>query len=311
MSNDAPTPARRRRQKLRWAGAAAALVIVTGGLGFGRGLRNATRSIAPAKHPIPPGARADAFARFPDLRDVAFTTSDGLTLRGWFSPGTSRAAVILVHGGEGDRTQLLPEALVLARHGYGFLAYDSRASGESDGDATSWGDHERRDLVAALDFVSAQSEIDPQRIAVLGFSIGGTTAALVAASDARVRAAILAPVWTSLSEELWSKSGRLRWLTYHGWKLGLERAGVDVDGVRPIDVIENVSPRPVLLIAGTRDRDTPVPVMQRMLEAARQPASLWIVPGAEHGTYLKTAPAEYETRVVGFLDAALTDTSGR
>ena len=32
---------------------------------------------------------------------------------------------------------------------------------------------------------------------------------------------------------------------------------------------------------------------------------LWIVPGANHGTYFETAPAEYEARVVAFLDHAL------
>lgn len=297
-------PARRRRW-LRWLGAVAALATVAGGWAIVKGLRLAARSVAPAKHPVAPEARADAFARVPDLQDVAFVTSDGLTLRGWFSRGTRRAAVILVHGGGGDRTQLLPEALVLARHGYGFLAYDSRACGESDGESTSWGDRERRDVVAALDFVSARPEIDAKRIALLGFSIGGTSAALVAASDTRVRAAILAPVWTSLSEEIRSKSGRLAVVTHAVWVSALERAGVDVDAVRPIDHIADVAPRPLLFITGTNDRDTPVPVMQRMFAAAREPKDLWIVPGADHGTYLKAAPAEYETRIIAFLDDAL------
>jgi dipeptidyl aminopeptidase/acylaminoacyl peptidase len=290
---------------LRWLGAGTALAIVAVGWGVVKGLRLAAQSIAPAKHPIPPEARADAFRSVPGLEDIAFVTSDGLTLRGWFSPGTRRAAVILVHGGFGDRTQLLSEALVLARHGYGFLAYDSRANGESDGDVSTWGDRERRDVVAALDFVSARPEIDPRRIALIGFSVGGTSAALVAATDARVRAAILAPVWTSLSEEMWSKSGRLAFLKHAACMYGLRRGGVDVDAVRPIDHIKDVSPRPLLFITGTQDRDTPVPVMQHMFDAAGEPKSLWIVPGADHGTYLKTSPAEYEARVIAFLDAAL------
>jgi alpha-beta hydrolase superfamily lysophospholipase len=55
-------------------------------------------------------------------------------LRGWYAPGQRHAVVILVHGGGGNRLQLYPEARILARHGYGFLLYDSRAHGESDGD---------------------------------------------------------------------------------------------------------------------------------------------------------------------------------
>jgi dipeptidyl aminopeptidase/acylaminoacyl peptidase len=285
--------------------AIAALAIVAMGWGAAKGLHLAALSIAPAKHAISPEVRAEALRRVPDLRDVAFVTSDGLTMRGWFSPGTRRAAVILVHGDGGDRTQLLPEALLLARHGYGFLAFDSRAHGESDGDVTTWGDRERRDVVAALDFVGARPEIDARRIALLGFSVGGTSAALVAASDTRVRAVILAPVWTSLSDEIWDKSGNLPFLRHGPWVFGMKRAGVDVDAVRPIDHIEDVSPRPVFFISGASEVDTPVPVTQRMFAAAREPKSMWIVPGADHGKYLQAAPAEYESRVIAFLDAAL------
>jgi len=305
MPNDASKLAWLLHPWLPWFGAAIALPILAVGWGTVKGLRFAAQWVASARHAIPAEARADAFRRVPDLQDVAFVTSDGLTLRGWFSPGTRGAAVIFVHGGGGDRTQLFPEALVVARHGYGFLVYDSRANGESDGDVTSWGDRERRDVVAALDFVGARPEIDLRRIALLGFSIGGSSAALVAASDTRVRAAILAPVWTSLSEELWNKGGRFPFLTYAPMMFGLARAGVDVRAVRPIDRIADMSPRPVFFITGTSDWDTPVPVTQRMFDAAREPKSLWIVPGADHGKYLKTAPAEYEFRVTAFLDDAL------
>jgi dipeptidyl aminopeptidase/acylaminoacyl peptidase len=259
------------------------------------------------RHAIPAQVREEALRDVPDLREIAFQTSDGLTLRGWFTPGKRRAAVVLVHGGWGDRTQLLPEARIMVRHGYGFLTYDSRANGESDGDLNTLGDRERRDVVAALDVASAQPEIDPKRIALLGFSIGGSSAALVAAADPRVSAAILAPVWTSLEDETKSKAGRLGPLSW-GIQLWVMRsAGVDVDAVRPIDHIHEIAPRPVLFITGTNDQDTPPPVMQRMFDAAGSPKSLWIVEGAEHGTYAKTAPAEYEKRVVAFLD----DTIGK
>jgi fermentation-respiration switch protein FrsA (DUF1100 family) len=59
------------------------------------------------------------------------------------------------------------------------------------------------------------------------------------------------------------------------------------------------------MITGTLDDDTPVPVMQRLFDAAGEPKALWVVPGARHGTYIQVAPAEYEARVVSFLDGAL------
>jgi hypothetical protein len=60
-----------------------------------------------------------------------------------------------------------------------------------------------------------------------------------------------------------------------------------------------------LMIAGTADSDTPLPVMREMYAHARAPKSLWIVEGSEHGRYLATAPAEYEKRVIDFMDRAI------
>jgi len=36
-----------------------------------------------------------------------------------------------------------------------------------------------------------------------------------------------------------------------------------------------------------------------------EPKELWVVHGARHGDYLSVAPAEYEARVVAFLERAL------
>jgi fermentation-respiration switch protein FrsA (DUF1100 family) len=64
------------------------------------------------------------------------------------------------------------------------------------------------------------------------------------------------------------------------------------------------------MIAGTRDENTPLPVMQRLFAAAGHPKELWVVEGAVHGGYVATAPSEYESRVIGFLDRALPIDSG-
>jgi dipeptidyl aminopeptidase/acylaminoacyl peptidase len=254
--------------------------------------------------PVPPDLEARALAEIPGLEEITLRTSDGLSLRGWFLPGTLRAAVILVHGGGGNRLQMLPETRVLSRHGYGILAYDSRASGESDGDGVTWGDGEQRDLTAALDYVSTRSEIDPARIAVLGFSIGGSTVAMTASRDPRPRAVILYATWPSLADEMRFKLGRYNPV---GWapELAMRLDGVAADNVRPIDAIGAIHPRPLLMITGELDPDTPVPIMRRLFDAAGEPKELWVVPRANHGGYAEASPAEYESRVTAFLDRAL------
>src|SRR3982751_103797 len=57
------------------------------------------------------------------LRDATFS-SGATTLRGWYIPTKSGAAVVAVHGSGGDRRDLLPEARLLAAAGYGVLLYD-------------------------------------------------------------------------------------------------------------------------------------------------------------------------------------------
>ena len=59
-------------------------------------------------------------------RDVRLTTSDGLRLHAWYVPSRNRAAVIAFPG----RSQPVPHARLLIRHGYGVLMLDRR--GEAD-----------------------------------------------------------------------------------------------------------------------------------------------------------------------------------
>ena len=270
-----------------------------------RAARRAMRMVHPARVRAPAAAQEQARAQVRDLEEVTLRTADGLTLRGWFSPGRRRAAVVLVHGGDGHRAQLLAEALLLARAGYGFVAYDSRASGDSDGDLMTMGDHEQRDLAAALDFLAARPEIDPRRIAVLGFSIGGSTATMTAAADPRVAAVILYATWLSLEAEMKHKMRKYGALSWGPTLFVLRQAGVDLARVRPIDRLRAIAPRPLLMIAGTADEDTPLGIMQQLYASAGPPKELWVVPGAGHGGYLDVAPTEYQARVIGFLDRTI------
>ena len=289
-----------------WLGAAAALALASPAAIFVHASWRGNQLTRRSPSLIDPKGEAEARAELPGLESVELHTSDGLRLRGWLSPGQNRAAVILVHGGGGNRLALLPEARILARHGYGVLLYDSRAQGESDGARVTWGDREQRDLSAALDLVSKRPEIDPGRIAVLGFSIGGSTASLTAARDPRARAVILHATWSSLEDEVHYNFAKYGWLSWWPALIMIRRAGVDLANVRPIDHIQEIAPRPLLMIAGAADTDTPVPVMQRLFSAAGEPKQLWIEPGATHGSYVAPDPTGYEAHVIGFLDAAFS-----
>jgi dipeptidyl aminopeptidase/acylaminoacyl peptidase len=252
--------------------------------------------------------RPEATGELAGLEDVAFTSQDGLTLRGWYVPSRNRAAVVLVHGFAGNRAQLLFEARLLARAGYGVLLFDLRAHGDSDGDRVMWGDRERLDVTAALDFVSARLDVDPARVGLFGFSMGGTTSLLVASADARVKAVAAAGAYPALEADVYSGYGRWGALSAEPVLWTLRRAGVDVDAVRPIDGMCRLQGRPLLLVNGDVDPDAPAKLQASLFRAACEPKALWVVPGAGHGEYAKVAPEEYARRLRQHFDAALLGT---
>lgn len=262
----------------------------------------------PLERPAPTGELSG-------LEDVSFETSDGLMLRGWYVPSRNRAVVVLVHGFAENRAQLLFEARALARAGFGVLLFDLRAHGESDGDRVTWGDSERRDVTAALDFASRRPDVDPARLGLFGFSMGGTTSLLVASADARVKAVAAAGAYPALEADVYSGYGRWGALSAEPVLWTLRHAGVDVKAVRPIDGMCGLRGRPLLLVNGDVDPDAPAKLQASLFRAACEPKSLWVVQGAGHGQYAKVAPDEYERRLVQHFTGALLDagqqTSGR
>jgi alpha-beta hydrolase superfamily lysophospholipase len=246
-----------------------------------------------------PVARPAPEADLEGLRDVSFEMSGGATLRGWWLPSRNAAAVILTHGSGANRAQLLPEARILARHGYGVLLFDWPGHGESGG-SVALGEPERRALESAVDFVAAQPGVDAKRIGALGFSVGGAIVAQVAARDSRVRAVVLEGTYANANELNRFAYGRLM-----QWPARLAGFLAGTNGVEPVDAVPALRPRPVLMITGTADQTVPSSMVKQLFDAAGEPKQFWIVVGAGHGGYDRVAPAEYRERLERFFDAAL------
>ena len=293
----------RRRRGLR---VGLALVALLGAILAveARYYRGASRACHPPRMAIGAEEKAAARARLPGLEDVAFTTADGLVLRGFYLPAENGATVILGHGLGDNRMHFLPDVEMLARHGYGALFFDWRGHGESDGEGSTWSDREQMDLRAAVDFVARRPDVQEGRIAALGFSIGASTVALEAATDPRVRAVVLEAVYTSLDDEVAVKWGGRGFVSRCPARIALKREGLHFSHIRPIDHVAEIAPRPILAIAGSDDLDTPVAVVARVYDAATQPKRMWIAQGAGHGEYEKAAPAEFERELIAFLDSA-------
>ncbi len=240
------------------------------------------------------------------LEDVAFEAA-GNAIRGWFVPSSNGAAVVLAHGTDADRTQLATEAHLLARHGYGVLAFDWPGHGQSGGRVT-WDEAERAALREAVEFTSRAPGVDAERVGVFAFSRGTMMAVQVAAREPRVAALVLEGAFADADDELrhqfrhwgvisqWPALWTARWL------------GMKPDELRPVDVIADIAPRPLLIIAGAADEVVPPNQSRQLFDAAREPKSWWLIEGATHRDYSDAVGAAYEEKLVGFYDEKLLGT---
>ena len=95
---------------------------------------------------------------------------------------------VLCHGLGADHRSMRPSALRLARHGIATLSFDFRGHGKSEGLVDG---NEAKDVIAALERLFHHPKIDPQRIALVGHSMGAAAAIPAAAEAQYLRALIL------------------------------------------------------------------------------------------------------------------------
>lgn len=106
--------------------------------------------------------------------DVTVTAADGLRLVGWYIPSQNGAVIIAQPGYKANRDEMLNEAEMLYRHGYGVLIDSVRAHDRSDGELISFGYREMQDLEAWYRYVLTRPDARPDRIGLLGNSMGGS-----------------------------------------------------------------------------------------------------------------------------------------
>lgn len=243
---------------------------------------------------------------------VKFQATDGLWLAGWKIPGDpARPWIILCHGLGTNRADLLDIAAGLHRAGFNLLTFDFRAHGESQGNATSFGWHEQRDLEGALVFLGQQPDVPERPYGVFGISMGGAVAVMVAAGDERLGAVAIDSSYTDLECSIGLHMKLLYHLPRYPFLLFAGSAyrlwfGVWPSRMAPIAHISRISPRPVLVIQSQGDPRMPLEDTKAMFEHAKDPKELWIVPGTDHLGAYQHDPAAYINRLAAFFTSNLS-----
>jgi len=199
-------------------------------------------------------------------------------------------------------------------HGYNAFLFDFRAHGESEGSSCSLGLYEQSDLKAALDCLTKRDDIDPERIGIFGFSLGGAIALMAAANDKRIAAVLSDSSFDSLKEQ----SAYTLSTSYHlpsflfmplasfVYQIYFKES---MDLVSPIKSVSKISPRALMLIYGEKDTQIPPDSTKNLFAMAKEPKELWAIPEANHGETISIDHERYREKVLKFFDQHVKDRS--
>ncbi|MFO7772522.1 MAG: alpha/beta hydrolase [Dehalococcoidia bacterium] len=168
------------------------------------------------------------------------------------------------------------------------MIFNFRGAGRSEGnlDIMGWS----RDLGAALDYLYDLKEADRARICLLGFSGGAAVSVYTAAHDPRVASLVTCACpadFRSLRErettadtiQRFRQAGAIRDEDFppsaEEWERGFET-------ITPVNWVDRISPRPLLVVHGDADELIPLEHAQRLYQKAQEPKELRVIPGARH-----------------------------
>lgn len=138
---------------------------------------------------------------FPGRPDAISFTVPGIGNRdGWFFPGLRGAPTILLcHGYESSRGELLTLVSALQDHQYNVFLFDFAAHGANRG-TTTFGYRETEEVRAAIDELAKRGDVDAANFGLWGYNLGAYAALREAENDRRVRALALDSVYDKPSE---------------------------------------------------------------------------------------------------------------
>jgi len=205
---------------------------------------------------------------------VTFLAADGPRLEGVLHlperPGPSPAAVVChphpLMGGTMDNGVVVSVCLALAARGWTALRFNFRGAGRSEGSFDE-GRAEMGDVAGALDFLEARSEVDAERLAVVGYSFGAGVGLHHAARDSRL-----------------------------GWL-----AGVALVQENYADPFLDADSRPKLFVVGERDPWAPPDALREYVARLRPPKALRVIPHTDH--FFVGREGEVSASIVDFLTA--------
>ena len=167
------------------------------------------------------------------------------------------------------------------RRGVATLAFDGPGQGEAEYDFAILPEYEKP-VKAVIDFVETRKDVDAGRLGIWGVSFGGYYAPRAAAFDKRIKACV---ALSGAYQRSASFEGRpvmnVEAFRVRSKSANLEEAGKVAVRVTLKGIAKNIT-CPIYIVAGTRDRLTPVDAAKQLAAEVSGPCVLSIVEGGNH-----------------------------
>ena len=225
--------------------------------------------------------------------DVTFKTKDGITLSGWLLKGSTNKVIIQSHFGvqcsrcgytqEGKGVfkntlwtsdiHFLNQAKYLVNAGYTVLMYDLRSHGNSESGESpwiTWGVEERKDVLAAINFVANHKTYGNASIGLLSICMGAAATTFAYGLEQEMKAinyvkALIAV--QPLTYDYFVKAmGLPSFLVNAGNKYNLKNRGIKLDGDAFLPYVKDISV-PTLVIQNENDPMTNMGMVRQYFDA--------------------------------------------
>jgi len=230
------------------------------------------------------------------FEDVQLTTSDGLSLHGWYVPAAdSRGVVLFCHGNAGNISHRLDSLFLWRGLGMDVLIFDYRGYGKSQGKPSEQGTH--LDARAAWDYLVNQRQVPPGRIIIYGRSLGGAMAAPLAA-EVHPRALILESTFTSIPD----LGSDLYWFLPVRWLARFQ--------YNTLEAVPKVR-CPLLVVHSREDNLIPFSHGKRLFEAATAPKTFHAMRGGHNEGWILSMHEGYRDALKRFCTESLAPQSAK
>ncbi|MGA2775379.1 MAG: alpha/beta fold hydrolase [Candidatus Omnitrophota bacterium] len=212
-------------------------------------------------------------------------TEDGKRIALIHVKGGFSKVIIIAHGFYNNKDTFLFRGITEAfSKEYDVIVFDFRGHGKSS-DVFTWTAREQKDLRAIIVYAKDNRYT---KIGVIGFSFGAAIAMIEASHHQNIDSliAVSAPAdLRSINYHFWEKD---MWedlklnFGIKGQGKGVRLGSLSLEKIRPIDIVDKISPTPVLFVHGEKDWLVKPNHSQRLFEKAKNPKALTIIKDGGH-----------------------------